>query len=71
MMYDDDGRRDFAEPYGRSALRKSSRKNPRIYPCPRCGRPNMLTAKDKARHYVCDYCADLAEGFGDIEFDGY
>ena len=30
----------------------------------------MLTAKDKARHYVCDYCADLAEGYGDLE-EGY
>ena len=36
---------EFEDPGGRSALRKSSRKNPKIYPCPTCGRENMLTLK--------------------------
>lgn len=69
-MYDDD--RDdlidgvgFADPGGRSALRAASRRNPRNRPCPTCGRKNVLTPLDVARHYQCDACADLAEGGGD------
>ena len=46
-----------------SALRASSRSNPRIYG-PTCKRPNMLTAQDVARHYQCDSCANADEGFG-------
>jgi len=47
-----------------SALRKATKGNPRIYPCPTCKRPNKLTAQDKARGYQCDACADRAEGCG-------
>lgn len=47
-----------------SALRKSSKSNPRIYECPSCKKPNKLTAKDKAKGYQCDDCADRAEGLG-------
>jgi ribosomal protein S27AE len=62
--YDDEGnflRSNFADPGGRSALRAASRTNPRNRPCPRCGRKNVLTPADVARHYVCDHCADAAE----------
>jgi len=51
---------NFRNPGGRSALRAGKR----IYPCPTCGRPNMLTAEDKRRGYQCDRCADAAEGIG-------
>ena len=51
----------FADPGGRSALRAATRSNPRIHPCPTCGRENQLTPKDVARHYQCDRCADQAE----------
>jgi hypothetical protein len=50
----------FRDPGGRSALRSGSR----IHPCPTCGRPEMLTDADVAKHYQCDYCADAAEGLG-------
>lgn len=64
MYYEDehDDRSEFAYPGGRSALRAASRSNPRSYPCPTCKRENMLTARDVARHYQCDYCADADEG---------
>ncbi len=48
----------------KSALRRATKSNPRCYPCPTCGKPNMLTAKDKALGYQCDECADRAEGGG-------
>jgi hypothetical protein len=54
----------FAEPGGRSALRASSRRNPRNLPCPTCHAPNRLTPADKARGYQCNACADAAEGGG-------
>lgn len=54
-------RKRFADPGGKSALHPSTRSNPRRFPCPTCGRPNRLTAKDKAKHYQCDECADLLE----------
>ena len=53
---------DFQDPGGRSALRRSTKRNPRCYPCPTCGEPNRLTAKDKRLGYQCDDCADRAEG---------
>lgn len=62
---DDDGPIDgvgFARPG--SALRASTRDNPRNLPCPTCGEPDRLTPIDKARGYQCDRCADGAEGFG-------
>lgn len=68
-MYDDygdynDDRSMFADPGGRSALRASSRRNPRNLPCPNCGEPNRLTPADRAQGYQCDSCADRAEGGG-------
>jgi len=58
----DPGVRTFADPGGRSALRRATRRNPRIYPCPTCGAANRLTAADKARGYQCDRCANAEEG---------
>ena len=55
----------FADPGGRSALRASTRSNPRNLPCPTCHEPNRLTRIDRARGYQCDACADRAEGYGD------
>lgn len=45
-----------------SALRASTKRNPRNLPCPTCKRENVLTPADKARGYQCDSCADAAEG---------
>lgn len=53
----------FRDPGGGSALRKGRRS----FPCPTCGRPNLLSAKDKAAGYQCDGCADRDEG----GFPGY
>ena len=61
--YDDGDRSEFADPGGRSALRRATRDNPRDRPCPTCGRDNMLTPKDVALGYQCDICADVAEGY--------
>lgn len=55
---------EFADPTGRSALRASSKKNPRNLPCPTCKQPNRLTPKDKALGYQCDPCADRVERGG-------
>lgn len=63
-MYDDDDRSEFQDPGGRSALRASSKRNPRNLPCPTCRQPNRLTPADVARHYQCDACADRDEGGG-------
>ena len=52
----------FADPGGRSALRAETPSNPRIYPCPTCKEPNVLTRIDVQRGYQCDRCADQAEG---------
>ena len=52
----------FADPGGNSALRASSRRNPRNLACPTCKQPNRLTPKDRALGYQCDSCADQAEG---------
>jgi hypothetical protein len=52
--------RRFRDPGGKSALHPGKR----IHPCPTCGRPRMLTAKDKQSGYQCDRCADAAEGGG-------
>lgn len=59
---DDFNNRVFASPG--SALRASSRSNPRNLPCSNCGEPNRLTPADRRRGYQCDPCADAAEGFG-------
>lgn len=55
----------FADPGGNSALRASSKSNPRNLPCPNCGTENVLTPADVALHYQCDRCADRAERGGD------
>lgn len=60
----EEGRELFADPGGRSALRASSRSNPRNLPCPTCKRPNRLTPADRARGYQCDSCADRDERGG-------
>lgn len=52
---------EFADPGGRSALRRASTSNPRNLPCPTCGEPDRLTPKDKALGYQCDSCADRDE----------
>ncbi len=62
-MYDDFDC-DFADPGGRSALRRATRDNPRNLPCPTCSRPNVLTPRDVRLGYQCDACADSEEGFG-------
>ena len=56
----DGSRLEFTDPGGRSALRAGKR----IHPCPTCGEPNRLTAKDKALGYQCDRCADALESGG-------
>jgi hypothetical protein len=56
--YRDDDDLMFADPGGRSALRASTRKNPRNLPCPTCGKPNRLTPADRRLNYQCDQCAD-------------
>jgi hypothetical protein len=52
----------FADPGGRSALRRASKSNPRNLPCPTCGAENVLTPADRAKGYQCDSCADRDEG---------
>lgn len=52
--------RRFRDPGGVSALHPGRRDRP----CPTCGKPNRLTARDVAKHYQCDECADRAEGGG-------
>lgn len=52
---------DFADPGGRSALRRETEDNPRDQPCPTCEAPNRLTPADVALGYQCDRCADRAE----------
>ena len=54
----------FADPGGRSALRRVTKKNRRTKPCPTCGEPNALTPADVKQGYQCNACADRAEGGG-------
>ena len=63
-MMDEEYDDDFADPGGNSALRAATPSNPRIYPCPTCGKPNRLTLKDVQLHYQCDACADRDERGG-------
>ena len=53
---------DFAQPGGKSALRRARRGNPRNLSCPNCKKRNRLTPADRALGYQCDECADKAEG---------
>ena len=64
MIHDnpDDFHIDFAGPG--SALRASSKCNPRNLPCPTCHTKNVLTPADRALGYQCDACADRDEGGG-------
>jgi hypothetical protein len=62
--YDGDefeGRDEFADPGGESALRAASESNPRNLPCPTCGVEDLLTPADVARGYQCDGCANRDE----------
>lgn len=52
----------FANP--NSALRASSRRNPRNRKCPTCGISNRLTPEDVSLGYQCDSCADALERGG-------
>ena len=52
----------YEDTSGYSALRASSKSNPRNLPCPTCGQADRLTQADVNRHYQCDTCADYAEG---------
>jgi hypothetical protein len=54
----------FADPGGHSSLRAETESNPRDQDCPQCGAENVLTRIDRQRHYVCNGCADRAEGRG-------
>ncbi len=56
-FFEGDFEDDFADPGGNSALRAGKRDKP----CPTCGQPNRLTAKDVSLGYQCDGCADRAE----------
>jgi len=55
-------RNDFQTPYGKSALRRATRHNPRNQPCPTCKQPGKLTQADVSKGYQCDDCADRDEG---------
>jgi len=58
----------FADPGGESALYAADKDNPRDLPCPTCGWPNQLTARDEAAGYQCDACANAAERGHDVQF---
>ena len=58
---------EFRDPRGGSALRTATADNPRIHPCPTCGRKNALTPRDVRLGYQCDACADAQEGIGRFE----
>jgi len=38
------------------------RRAPRRYPCPRCGLPLVLSARERALGLLCLVCADPDEG---------
>lgn len=59
---DEEFETQFADPSGRSALRRVTPDNPRNRPCPTCKRENALTPADVRCGYQCDRCADAAEG---------
>ena len=62
--YEENSDIDFADPGGRSSLRRATRRNPRNLPCPTCGAKNTLTPADRAAGYQCDACADRDERGG-------
>lgn len=51
----------FQNPGGASALRRATKSNPRVHPCPTCKQPDRLTARDVAQGYQCDRCAERDE----------
>ncbi len=59
--YEDEESSIFERPGGASALRRTTRRNPRNLPCPTCKEPGRLTPADRAQGYQCDLCADAAE----------
>jgi len=63
-MYDNEERveRERTFESAGSALRRSTRHNPRNLPCPTCKQPDRLTPADRMRGYQCDACADRDEG---------
>jgi hypothetical protein len=69
MFDSDDDRSMFADSFsarGRSALRRSTKKNRRTLPCPTCKAPDRLTPADRAQGYQCDEGADREEGNGSV-----
>ena len=54
----------FQDENGVSSLRAATENNPRDRPCPQCGTADVLTRIDERQHYVCDRCAERAEGYG-------
>lgn len=56
------GRKEYAKPYGNSALRAATSRNPRNLPCPTCKEPDRLTPADARKGYQCDSCANAEEG---------
>lgn len=52
---------EFADPGSESALRAAGPGNPRVYACPTCKDPGVLTGQDLERGYQCDRCARAAE----------
>ena len=62
FYWDDNDRSQFSDPYGRSSLRRATKRNRRIHPCPTCGQANRLTDADKRKGYQCDACANAEEG---------
>lgn len=59
--YSDNFDMEFADPGGRSSLRRATRSNPRNLPCPTCKAANRLMAEDRRNGYQCDSCADRSE----------
>ena len=49
---------DAAEVY---AYERRMLRGGRRYPCPTCKTPNALSARQHAKGYQCDRCADRAE----------
>ena len=66
--YDDNDGPHFANPGSNSALRASSKRNPRNRACPTCKRKNLLTREDILLGYQCDRCADALENGRELEF---
>jgi len=64
MYYDEEDEFHICFANEGSALRCSSKSNPRNLPCPTCKAENRLTPADQALGYQCDQCADSDERGG-------